>query len=119
MISMRAMTRLPAKWRPFTGAYISPACADGREIYVYGERVEDVHHAIAFPQRRPLRSQAHDALHDAQDQGAAHLAHRPVSGGFTHKFFRARGTRKGVCRARDAIAQWARMSYGWMVRSPD
>ena len=41
------------------------------------------------------------------------------SGGFTHKFFRVARSREDVIGQRDAIAAWARMSYGWMGRSPD
>jgi 4-hydroxyphenylacetate 3-monooxygenase len=41
------------------------------------------------------------------------------SGGYTHKFFRAARSREEVVAQRDAIAAWARISYGWMGRSPD
>ena len=40
------------------------------------------------------------------------------SGGFTHQFFRAAQSRDELIEQRDAIAGWARMSYGWMGRSP-
>jgi len=41
------------------------------------------------------------------------------SGGYTHKFFRVARSQDDVVGQRDAIAAWARMSYGWMGRSPD
>jgi len=41
------------------------------------------------------------------------------SGGYTHKFFKAAYSREEVIAQRDAIAAWARISYGWMGRSPD
>ena len=41
------------------------------------------------------------------------------SGGFTHKFFRVAHSREDLIGQRDAIAHWARMSYGWMGRTPD
>src|SRR5262249_14545018 len=41
------------------------------------------------------------------------------SGGYTHKFFKAARSREDVIAQRDAIAAWARVSYGWMGRSPD
>jgi 4-hydroxyphenylacetate 3-monooxygenase len=41
------------------------------------------------------------------------------SGGYTHKFFRAPTSADDLIGARDAIAAWARMTYGWMGRSPD
>ena len=41
------------------------------------------------------------------------------SGGFTHKFFRVAHSREELVGQRDAIAHWARMTYGWMGRTPD
>ena len=41
------------------------------------------------------------------------------SGGYTHKFFKAARSREDVIAQRDAIAAWARITYGWMGRSPD
>ena len=41
------------------------------------------------------------------------------NGGITHPFFRAPHTVEDMVADRDAIAAWARMSYGWMGRSPD
>src|SRR5262249_48368609 len=38
---------------------------------------------------------------------------------YTHRFFRVARSREDVVGQRDAIATWARMSYGWMGRSPD
>ena len=41
------------------------------------------------------------------------------NGGYTHKFFRVAHSRVDLIGQRDAIAAWARMSYGWMGRTPD
>src|SRR4051812_35077124 len=40
-------------------------------------------------------------------------------GSFTHKFFKASRTADDLVGARDAIAEWARVTYGWIGRSPD
>src|SRR5205814_4139900 len=40
-------------------------------------------------------------------------------GGFTHRYFRAPRTVEEQVAGRDAIAAWARITYGWMGRSPD
>ena len=40
-------------------------------------------------------------------------------GGFTHRYFVASRTVEEQVAARDAIAAWARLSYGWLGRSPD
>jgi len=41
------------------------------------------------------------------------------NGGYTHKFFRVAHSREDLIGQREAIAAWARMSYGWMGRTPD
>ena len=41
------------------------------------------------------------------------------NGGYTHKFFKASRNAEEMVGARDAIAEWARVTYGWMGRSPD
>ena len=41
------------------------------------------------------------------------------NGGFTHPFFRTPRSAADLYKDRDAIAEWARMTYGWMGRSPD
>src|SRR5262249_25462570 len=61
----------------------------------------------------------YDALHDAQTREVLVSPSDTGSGGFTHKFFRVARSREDVVAQRDAIAAWARMSYGWMGRSPD
>jgi 4-hydroxyphenylacetate 3-monooxygenase len=40
-------------------------------------------------------------------------------GGFTHRYFIAPRTVEEQVAARDAIAAWARLTYGWLGRSPD
>ena len=37
----------------------------------------------------------------------------------THAFFKAPQTPDDLVAGRDAIAEWARITYGWMGRSPD
>ena len=51
------MTRIKAEDftatdRPFTGKEYLESLRDGREIYIYGERVADVDHASGIPQCR-------------------------------------------------------------------
>ncbi|WP_316045211.1 4-hydroxyphenylacetate 3-hydroxylase N-terminal domain-containing protein, partial [Escherichia coli] len=41
------------------------------------------------------------------------------SGGYTHKFFRVAKSADDLRQQRDAIAEWSRLSYGWMGRTPD
>ncbi|WP_309599896.1 4-hydroxyphenylacetate 3-hydroxylase N-terminal domain-containing protein, partial [Klebsiella pneumoniae] len=68
---------------------------DGREIWAYGEKVDNV------------------ITHPAFRNSALSI------GGVTHPFFRVPHSVDDLIRDRDAIAQWARLSYGWLGRSPD
>src|SRR5204862_8022670 len=40
-------------------------------------------------------------------------------GGFTHRYFKAPTNADEQVAARDAIAAWSRLTYGWLGRSPD
>ena len=110
---------LAGKKRPFTGAEFLESLRDGREVYIYGERVKDVTEHPAF--RNSARSVAllYDALHDKATKDVLTAPTDTGSGGYTHKFFKAARSREDVIAQRDAIAAWARITYGWLGRSPD
>ena len=116
---MKSEDTIAAKGRPFTGAEYLESLRDGREIYVYGERVKDVTTHPAFRNAARSIARLYDALHDAKTKPILTAPTDTGSGGYTHKFFRAARSREDLIGQRDAIAQWARMSYGWMGRSPD
>ena len=109
----------PLAMAPFTGKEFLESLRDGREIWIYGERVKDVTTHPAFRNTARMIARLYDALHDP---ATARRADRPTdtgSGGFTHRFFRAPHSAEEQVAARDAIAAWARMTYGWMGRAPD
>src|SRR4030088_2608402 len=108
-----------AEARPFTGAEYLESLRDGREIYIYGERVPDVTTHPAFRNAARSIARLYDALHDQKTKAVLTSPTDTGSGGFTHKYFRVAHSREDVIGQRDAIAAWARMSYGWMGGSPD
>src|ERR1700674_4082630 len=116
---MKSEDAIGAKGRPFTGAEYLASLRDGREIYIYGERVDDVTTHPAFRNAARSIARLYDALHDAKTKDLLTSPTDTGSGGFTHKYFRVARSREDVIGQRDAIAAWARMSYGWMGRSPD
>src|SRR5258708_18413646 len=59
----------------------------------------------------------YDALHDPAKKEV--LTMPTEDGGFTHRFYRAPRNVEEQVASRDAIAEWARTTYGWMGRSPD
>jgi 4-hydroxyphenylacetate 3-monooxygenase len=107
------------KGRPFTGKEYLESLRDGREIFIYGERVKDVTTHPAFRNAARSIARLYDALHDPAVQGVLTSPTDTGSGGFTHKFFRVAHSREDLIGQREAIAHWARMTYGWMGRTPD
>jgi len=110
---------LQGKKRPFTGAEFLESLRDGREVYIYGERVKDVTTHPAMRNAAASVSLLYDALHDAKTKDVLTTATDTGSGGYTHRFFKAAYSREEMMAQRDALAAWARITYGWMGRSPD
>jgi 4-hydroxyphenylacetate 3-monooxygenase len=118
-MTMNPEDAIAGKGRPFTGAEYLASLQDGREVYIYGERVDDVTTHPAFRNAARSIARLYDALHDSKNKAVLTWPTDTGSGSFTHKFFRTAHSREHLIEQRDAIAHWARMSYGWMGRSPD
>jgi len=106
--------------RPLTGDEYVDSLRDDREIYLYGERVKDVTEHPAF--RNPVRMTArlYDALHDPAHRDLLTTATDAGGpGGYTHRFYTTPRSADDLVADQQAIATWARMTYGWMGRSPD
>ncbi len=110
---------LEGKKRPFTGAEFLESLRDGREVYIYGERVKDVTEHPAFRNSAASVALLYDALHDKATKDVLTAPTDTGSGGYTMKFFKVAHSREDVIAQRDAIAAWARITYGWLGRSPD
>ena len=102
--------------RPMNGDEFIDSLKDDREIYIYGERVKDVTEHPAF--RNPVRSMArlYDGLHDGRVKT---VPTDTGNGGYTHPFFKMATSSADLIDAKEAMTQWARMTYGWMGRTPD
>ena len=105
--------------RPFTGEEYLKSLQDGREIYIYGERVKDVTTHPAFRNAAASVAQLYDALHKPEMQDSLCWNTDTGSAVYTHKFFRVAKSADDLRQQRDAIAEWSRLSYGWMGRTPD
>jgi 4-hydroxyphenylacetate 3-monooxygenase len=110
---------IAVKGRPFTGAEFLESLRDDREVWIYGERVKDVTTHPAFRNAARSIARLYDALHDPAAKDILTCPTDTGSGGFTHKFFRVAHSREDLIGQRQAIAHWARMTYGWMGRTPD
>src|SRR5437773_9223367 len=114
------MTVQPAaRIRPFTGAEYLESLRDSREIWIYGKRVKDVTTHPAFRNTARMIARLYDALHDPQRKPILTMETDTGSGGYTHRFYQGSRNAEELVAARDAIAEWARISYGWIGRIPD
>ncbi|HEY4041133.1 MAG TPA: 4-hydroxyphenylacetate 3-hydroxylase N-terminal domain-containing protein [Rhodopila sp.] len=104
---------------PMTGADYLASLDDGREVYIYGERVEKVTEHPAFRNTARMIARLYDAMHDPQRRSKLMVPTDTGNGGMTHAFFKAPKTAGDLIAGRDAIAEWARLTYGWVGRSPD
>ncbi len=106
-----------ARTKPLTGEEYLESLRDGREVFIEGEKVKDVTEHSAFRNSARSIARLYDAMHDP-DQSEKLLGVDRF-GITTHKFFMPSYSPDELYAARDAIAVWARLSYGFMGRSPD
>jgi 4-hydroxyphenylacetate 3-monooxygenase len=107
------------KTRPMTGEEYVDSIRDGREVFINGEKVKDVTTHPAFRNSVQMTARLYDSLHDPEQQKVLTTPTDTGSDGFTHPFFRTPHNSTDLFADRDAIAAWAKMTYGWMGRSPD
>src|SRR3982750_1976559 len=105
--------------RPQNGAEYLDSLRDDRVVYLYGERVKDVTTHLAFRNTSRMVARLYDALHDPKRKDKLTVPTDTGNGGITHPFFKAPKTADDLIASRNAIAEWARITYGWMGRSPD
>ncbi len=100
-----------------TGPDFLDSLDDGREIYIYGERVKNVCQHPSFRNSAYSLSRLYDALHAPSTQEL--MTDIDPDGYRTHRYFMPSRSSEDLLHARDAIAHWARLSYGFMGRTPD
>jgi 4-hydroxyphenylacetate 3-monooxygenase len=105
----------PALEKPLTGEEYLESLRDGREVWIGGEKVADVTEHPAFRNATRSVARLYDALHDPAND----MLTTDRRGILTHKFFAPAYSSEDLVDARDALALWSRMSYGFMGRSPD
>ncbi len=90
---------------------------DDRAVYLYGERVQDVTVHPGFRNSARSIARLYDALHKEEWRDLMTTVDR--FGIRTHRFFAPSYSAVELLAARDAIAAWARLTYGFMGRTPD
>ncbi|WP_414944430.1 4-hydroxyphenylacetate 3-hydroxylase N-terminal domain-containing protein [Amycolatopsis sp. cmx-11-32] len=104
---------------PYTGAEYLDSLKDGREVWIGGERVEDVTAHPAFRNNAGSIARLYDSLHDPATSKKLIVPTDTGNGGFTHPYFKAPRTVEDLQAGVEAMTQWSRMTYGWMGRTPD
>src|SRR5207248_11638672 len=99
---------------PYTGKSYRESLHDAHEIWIYGERVKDVTTHPAFRNTSRMLARLYDARHDPKRKDVLTTPTDTGNGGFTHKFFKATKNAEELVGCRDAIAEWARCTYGWI-----
>jgi aromatic ring hydroxylase len=117
-ISREAIGNVPNA-SPMTGEEYLESIDDGREIFIYGEKVKKTSEHPAFRNSARMLARLYDALHDPDEQGKYLVPTDTGNGGKTHAYFRAPKSAEEALAGRDAIANWQRLTYGWLGRSPD
>ena len=111
--------RKPASTTPQTGNEYLDSLRDDRTVFIYGERVKDVTTHPAFRNTARMVARLYDAMHDPKHADKIMVPTDTGNGGKTHAFFKAPKTLEDLLAGRNAIAEWAKITYGWLGRSPD
>lgn len=116
---MEAMTTTTNTRRPMTGEEYLESLRDGREVWLYGERIRDVTTHPAFRNAARSVARLYDALWDPANRGTISVPTDTGNGGFTHAFFRPPRSVEDMLVDQSAIAEWSRLGYGFLGRTPD
>ncbi|MFJ5760190.1 4-hydroxyphenylacetate 3-hydroxylase family protein [Neobacillus sp. NPDC093182] len=101
----------------YTGKEYLESLNDGRAVYLNGEKIKDVTTHPAYRNAARSYARMYDALHDPATRDI--LTTTSEFGDRTHKYFKTPTSAQDLLEARDAIAHWAKLSYGFMGRTPD
>lgn len=114
-----AAATTPAQTRqvPMTGAQYLESLRDDRELWLNGDRVQDVTTHPAFRNGARSVARLYDALHDPAQQDI--LTGVTPHGALTHKSFLLARTPQELLARSEAMRAWSKLHFGFMGRSPD
>ena len=90
-----AKTTNAASARPMTGEEYIESIRDGREVYLYGDRVKDVTTHPAFRNSVRMTARLYNALHDQKTRDVLTCPTDTGNGGYTMRFFRTARSASG------------------------
>jgi aromatic ring hydroxylase len=100
-----------------TGSAYLESLRDGRNVYLNGEKVTDVTKHPAFRNSALSIARMYEALHDPATRDL--MTGVDDFGARTHRFFKPAKSAQDLIDAREAIAHWQRLGYGFLGRTPD
>jgi 4-hydroxyphenylacetate 3-monooxygenase len=109
----------PRKTQPLTRTRYVESLRGPREIWVHGERVADLTSHPVFRNNAHMFGRQYNALHDRARNTKLVTATDTGSDGLTHWFFRVPRSIDDLLAEREALAEWARIVYGWAGQSPE
>src|SRR5205085_7903608 len=89
---------------PYTGKEFLASLDDGREVWIYGERVKHISEHPAFRNTARMIARLYDALHRDRAEQNGILTCPTEWGGFTHRYFVAPRSAEELTAGRDAVA---------------
>src|SRR5262245_66574558 len=89
--------------RPMNGQEYLESLRDGREVWIYGEKVADVTSHPAFRNSARSVARLYDGLHDPAHKDVLTVETDTESGGYPHPFCRAPLSAEGLVGRRDAL----------------
>lgn len=107
------------KTTPLTRTRYIDSLRHSREVWVHGERVEDVATHPVFRNNAHMFGRQYHALHDPERATKLVTNTDTGSDGKTHWFFRVPRKLDDLVAEREALAEWARIVYGWAGQGPE
>ena len=109
----------PRKTQPLTRTGYIDSLRGRREVWVHGERVDDLTTHPVFRNGAHMFARQYHALHDPNRRTKLVTTTDTGSDGQTHRFFRVPHSIDDLAAEREALAEWARIMYGWTGQSPE
>ena len=102
-----------------TGEEFLESLRDGRAVWSYGERVDDVTTHPAFRNSARSLAELYDLMHAPETFDVMNAPTDTGSGGTTHPFFKVAHSKDDLRASKAAISRWQEQVFGWMGRTPD
>jgi 4-hydroxyphenylacetate 3-monooxygenase len=109
----------PPRTAPMTGNEYRASLRDAREVWLDGKRVDDVTEHPAFRNAVHSIARLYDELHEPTAGDVLTCPTESHPSARTLRTFRVARSSEDLVATQQAIAHWARMTYGWMGRTPD